>query len=79
VAARRQGLIDAPGRERRQVAGSRLVDKYPANCQVMVLYDPTDPTKAHLEVKRSTGAVILLAFGCLWLAIGTLLVGLSFA
>lgn len=57
----------------------KLVDRYPANREVMVLYDASDPAKAHLEVKRSTGAVILFAFGCVWLAIGALLVGLSFA
>ncbi len=59
-------------------AARGIVDRYPADREVRVLYDPSDPKKAHLEVKRSTGAVILLAFGCLWLAIGTLLLALSF-
>lgn len=60
-------------------AARALVDKYPANREVMVLYDPSDPKTAHLEVRRSTGGVILFAFGCLWLALGTLLLALSFA
>jgi len=58
-------------------AARRLADKYPLNREVMVLHDPQDAKKAHLEIMRSTGAVILLAFGCIWLALGTLLLVLA--
>ena len=60
-----------------QRAAQALIDKYPANREVSVLYDPSDPKAAHLEVRRSTGGVALFAFGCLWLALGTLLLVLS--
>ena len=36
-------------------AAQALVDAYPATRAVTVLYDPSDPKKAHLEVRRSTG------------------------
>ena len=61
-----------------QSGAQRVIDRYPEQKQVMVLYNPIDPKNAYLEVRRSTGAVILLLFGCLWFAIGTLLVVLSF-
>jgi hypothetical protein len=55
----------------------RYVDRYPVEKPIMVLYDPGDPAKALLEVRRSIGAVILLVFGCVWIAIGALLIALS--
>lgn len=60
-------------------AAQRSIDAYPAQKHVEVLYDPSDPSVAYLEVRRSTGAVILLAFGCLWLALSALFVVLGTA
>ncbi len=55
------------------------IDRYPLGKTISVLYDPKDPSTAYLEVRRSTGAVILLGLGGLLTAIGALLVGLFFA
>ena len=55
----------------------RYVDAYPAQKAVEVLYDPSDPAVAYLEVHRSIGAIILLAFGGLWLSLAALLVALQ--
>lgn len=56
----------------------QYVDRYAPDTRVQVLYDPADPKKAHLEVRRSIGAIILLGFGCLWAGIGALLIVLGF-
>lgn len=61
-----------------RAAAQACVDRYPAQKEVLVHYDPSDPGTAYLEVHRSTGGVILLLFGGLWLAIAALLLGLSF-
>ena len=53
------------------------IDRYAPGKEVVVLYDPSDPKTAYLEVRRSLGAVILLAFGGFWIALGTLLVALK--
>ena len=53
------------------------IDRYPPGKEVAVLYDPSDPKTAYLEVRRSMGAVILLAFGGFWMALGTLLFALA--
>lgn len=58
-------------------AAQAIIDAYPTGRDVMVLYDPSDPKKAHLEVRRSLGAMILLGFGALWLALGALFIALS--
>jgi hypothetical protein len=49
------------------------IDRYPPGKEVMVLYDPSDPKTAYLEARRSVGAVIILAFGGFWIALGTFL------
>lgn len=59
-----------------QDAAKHYVDAYPVDKRISVLYDPKDPTSSWLEVHRSIGAIILLAFGCLWMGIGALLLGL---
>jgi Protein of unknown function (DUF3592) len=59
-----------------QAAAQQVIDRYAPGTQVMVLVNPGDPTASWLEVQRSVGAVILLAFGALWIAIGVLLIGL---
>jgi len=61
-----------------QDTAQAIIDRYPAQKQVAVLHDPADPKVAYLEVGRSTGAVILLVFGWFWIAVGALLVALSF-
>lgn len=48
------------------------ISRYPAGADVLVYYDPSDPTIAYLEVHRSTGAVILTCFGGLFVFIGVL-------
>jgi hypothetical protein len=53
------------------------INRYPPGKEIMVRYDPGDPKTAYLEVRRSLGAVILLAFGGLWIALGTLLAALA--
>ncbi len=53
------------------------IDRYSPGKEVVVLYDPGDPKTAYLEVRRSLGAVILLAFGGFWIALGTLLFALA--
>lgn len=58
-------------------AARRIIDKYASGTQVQVLYDPADPKTGHLEPPRSTGAIIILAFGIFWIALGTLVVTLS--
>ncbi len=55
-----------------------ILDRYPVQQQVSVLYDPADSKVSFLEVRRSTGAVVLLVFGSFWIALGAVLVGLSF-
>jgi len=55
----------------------RYVDAYPPQKEIQVFYDPADPKDAFLEVTRPTGAVILMVFGCVWLAIGALLLALA--
>ena len=60
-----------------QAGAQRYVDAYPAQRAVEVLYDPDDPATAYLEVHTSIGAVILLAFGGLWLALAALMAGLG--
>jgi hypothetical protein len=53
------------------------VDKYPPGKEVMVLYDPSDPKTAYLETRRSLGAMIILAFGGFWIALGTFVLALA--
>ena len=53
------------------------IDRYPPGKEVVVRYDPSDPKTAYLEVRRSLGAVIILAFGGFWIALGTLLFALA--
>lgn len=60
-----------------QSAAQRVVDAYPPDKRVQVLYDPADPKKAHLEVNRSIGAIILLVFGGILAGIGVLLFALQ--
>ena len=64
----------ATGRESAQ----RVIDAYPPSKPLMVLYDPKDPATAYLQVRTSIGGVILACFGGFWIALGALLVGLSF-
>ncbi len=59
-------------------AAQRAIDKYAPQQEVKVLYDPQNPQIAYLETRRSIGGVILCAFGVFWVALGALLVGLSF-
>jgi hypothetical protein len=59
-------------------AAQREIDKYPPKQEVMVLYDPKAPKTAYLETRTSIGGVILCAFGGFWIALGGLLVALSF-
>lgn len=59
-------------------AAQACIDKYSPQKQVTVLYDPADPKVAYLEVGRSIGPWILLAFGLVWIAVGVLLWALSF-
>ncbi len=56
---------------------SRIANKYPPDAKVSVLYDPSDPTTAYLEVRRSVGAFILLGMGALFGAIGVLVLIVS--
>ncbi len=56
----------------------RQADRYPLNGQVMVFHDPSDPKTAFLETQTNIGAVILSIFGGMWIAVGVLLIGLSF-
>jgi hypothetical protein len=51
--------------------------RYPVEKQVEVLYDPNRPTTAYLEVKRSTGAVILLVMGSAFYLAAAILVLLA--
>ena len=53
------------------------VEKYSPGKEVAVLYNPSDPKTAYLETRRSLGAVIVLAFGGFWIALGVLLVALA--
>jgi hypothetical protein len=55
-----------------ETAAKTILERYRTGTQVSVLYDPADPKTAHLEVRRSVGAIILLCFGALWIAIGSL-------
>lgn len=54
------------------------VDRYARGKEIMVFYDPSDPTTSYLEVRRSIGAMILLGFGALLTAIGVLIMRLYF-
>lgn len=61
-----------------QETAQAVLDRYVPAKQVPVSYDPADPKVAYLEVGDSVGAMILLVFGWFWVALGALLVGLSF-
>jgi hypothetical protein len=61
-----------------RAAAQRDIDRYAAQQEVMVLYDPADPKTAYLETRLSIGGVILCAFGGLWVGLGALLTVLSF-
>lgn len=62
-----------------QTTAQAVLDRYPPEKQVAVMYDPADHKASYLEAGDSVGAIILLVFGCFWIALGTLLVALSFA
>lgn len=55
----------------------RSLQRYPVGREVEVLYDPDAPTTACLEVNRSTGAVILLSMGCVFLFVALVLATLA--
>lgn len=59
-----------------RAAADACIERYPSGKAIDVLYDPTDPTTAYLEVRRSIGGVILLGFGGVLMAIGVLIIGL---
>lgn len=69
--------LSRQGSPQSQAGAQAVVDAYPAQKVVEVLVDPADPATAYLEVHRSLGAVILCAFGGLWLALAALMVGLA--
>lgn len=48
------------------------ISRYPAGQEVLVFYDPNDPRTAYLEVRRSTGAVILSVLGGVFVVVGIL-------
>lgn len=56
------------------VSSSEVPDlaRYPVGQQVQVFYDPSDPRTAYLEVRRSTGAVILSVLGGVFVFVGLL-------
>ncbi|MBK6515289.1 MAG: DUF3592 domain-containing protein [Polyangiaceae bacterium] len=58
-------------------AAGRIIAQYPPQARVAVLHDPAEPKTAYLEVRRSVGGIILLAFGLLWLALRTLVTTIS--
>lgn len=55
----------------------QAIAPYPAGTKVEVLHDPDDPKVAYLEVHTSIGAVILMAFGGLWLGLAALMAVLA--
>lgn len=59
-------------------AAKRITDKYGAGTQVQVYYDPRDSKIGYLELRRPTGAILILALGLFWIALGTLILTLSF-
>jgi hypothetical protein len=46
-----------------RLESQQYMARYPVQKQVEVVYDPARPATAYLEVKRSTGAVILFCMG----------------
>lgn len=61
-----------------QKPAQRYLDRFPAGKQVAVYYDKADPRTAYLVVGgRSTGAIILLIFGCVLLAVAALFLALA--
>lgn len=46
--------------------------RYPVGQGVRVYYDPNDPKTAYLEVRRSTGAIILSVLGGVFVFVGVL-------
>jgi len=55
------------------------VDRYPPGKDVMVFVDPDDPSTAYLELRRSTGAIIMFCFGLLLTTIGIGVASIFFA
>ncbi len=62
-----------------RAAVQKCVDRYAAGKEIMVMYDPDDPSTAYLEVTRSIGAVIMLAFGGMLMALGLLVASQYFS
>lgn len=69
--------LSREGSSTSQAGARRHVDAYPPRKAVEVFHDPSDPATAYLEASTSTGAIVLAAFGGLWLALAALLVGLA--
>jgi hypothetical protein len=60
-----------------RASAQALIDKYVPEKQVSVFYDAADPKVSYLEVGDRVGAMIVLIFGCFWIAVGTLLLVLA--
>lgn len=55
-----QGARIAPGMEVGGTGAGRVIEKYPAGAQVMVFYDPNDPSDAVLEKKAPAQWILWL-------------------
>lgn len=55
------------------------VDRYAPGAAVQVYCDPADPSVAYLEIRRSIGGVIVVVFGGVFLAVGSVLLAIAIA
>ncbi len=74
-----QGMKIAPGMEVGGTGAGRVVEKYPAGAQVMVFYDPNDPSDAVLEKNAPAQWILWLVLVILDIMLCGMAVGFAFA
>ncbi len=65
------------GLQTSEKSARRIIAPYPAGASIEVLYDPTNPKVAYLEVRGSAGPIIIAGIGLLLMGIGALVLVVS--
>lgn len=74
-----QGSKIAPGMEVGGTGAGRVVEKYPEGAQVMVFYDPNNPSDAVLERKAPAQWILLLVLAIVDFMLCSMTIGFAFA